>query len=516
MTDFAIYPSEPSSSDTPPDYPLLCRSTPTSHSFYISTSFSLITQMYRLKATGISQDIIDKSTNLIVEGLQLLDAQSSLSHYANYFPIILNSSLTGTLADLETQLASYALYLSCGMRVLLAGAFNRQNEAIECNNILSMRETQINEEVYLEMLSSVLDIAIEFFVGGNRDIYYEPPNMTPKLMISVIVLSRNNGGSEYAAMKHKNFEEYARSGDRNLLGTHPFVYSPAVQRVPSLPREAMQNLRSLGNEAGPQSVEGGALMKDTINCLFEILITREWKFSKEEAKNIKPKIKELQGKIEYKGNAEKVLRRMRKHSCGHGFKYFVKMECQKTHCIECLQDEINLKSLAPHQILCACRQRLTDTEIQYYFSSVVQSNPVPRSQQPRDFPNPSDHGMIIEENKYLHKGGSEGNPGISNPVSVPGGMLGPMSRGVPNTGPVPVGFYGSMPGIGLMAAQVPDLRQVVNPGLTGMPTGPGLPPANEVNNSPQQRISFCSKCRLPIKNSDLAKVNNMLYHRGCT
>ena len=632
MGDYVIYPSEACFGDTPREYPLFCRSTPASQSFYISTSFSLLTQLCRLKATGICKDIIEKSTHLISDGLKLLDPQNPFATYANYFPKFLSESLNKSITELESFLLSYGAYLTCGMRVLLAGAFSRSGNTDPCSAILNIQSTHIDEEAYLQMLSSALPIAIEYFQGVNKVVYCEPPNMAPKLLISIGLLTRTPV-SEYAALKHQNFEAYSRSNDRNLLGTHPFVYSPAVQRVPSYPMQIVPREVSAGKDI-PKAQAGYGMpqnpkMVDTLNLLFQILVKREWKFSEEETGDLKPKIKELARKGGYEENARKVLNVMKRCTCEHGFQCFVKLQCQKMHCFACIQEEIALKSLGSHQIFCACKQRLTDNEIQYYFSITPNQPQMSRLPDPQADARANSHAMVIEKAPELNTGDQrgfnfyqpdnemkepvyetevvpevrqyggmqgesprvmpggiqEGKQGLM-PMPVPGGNHGPMPSpgGIPVVLPVPIGKHGPIPGpmpvpggvsTGVMptpggmpmptpggmpmpipggvpmpmplpvpvpvllpgtgpdrnpsAAPGPAFTGFPMPSMPGgpginlpmplpMPTGPigGRPPAeSQFSTGTLPKMNFCSKCRLPIKQSDLTKVNNMLYHKDC-
>lgn len=511
MADVVLYPNQSPFGNLSPEYTNFCRSTPVFQSFYTSTAFSLIMQICRLKSLDIVQEVINFATNLVHDGLKLPNLPNDLKTSAEQFPSFLNHAKTSSISDLEKSTVHYVGIINAGMRVIMTQIFCANGNYLEAENVLRLQPIS-NFNNFFEVLSGSLGIAIEVFCEGNRVVHCKSNGK--RLMISMIAIPTGNE-IEFAAVNHMKLGQEQIS--RNALETYPFVYEQE-----STFRFDKQTIPHAGS--GPE--DGSTLLEKTLNAFLEILLSRQWQFSEGETKTLKPKLKSLLSNPKYSEKAQKVLKNLNKAPCEHNFQHFAKFQCQKFHCILCIQAEINLKSLTSSQIFCPCKKKITEEEALYYFSAALSPAPIPanlnppkktseRSDNIKAEPKPS-----FEPPKNMPIPVENFSPAIkSSPFEVE-------MKNEPIKMPQPSGFPMNPDQFRISPPKVPEFIPIPAPsGFLPMSGMPGMPfpgkqemprytPKMESTGTLPKMI-FCKKCGLPIKQGDQVTRDNLVYHSSC-
>lgn len=361
-----VYPNIPSG------FVELCRITPASQSFYGSVSYALITQICRLKNSRVSKEPFENVLGYLSQGISSLKLSPQLNAQAQYFQEIIKKTYELPLSSFEIGINKLGTYLAAGMRVILAAILTSRNEISEANNILNYADLATNGSSYLSIISSSLSVAVELLDGSDKTIIFEGPSQSERLMIAIAYIPMPSG-NEYAVALHSQYKVCSDTQKIELLNGYPFTYSKSgINRVPTNPLATpiptfSQLAVSVPTLTPPPSTSVPSSVSELLSYCLDILIDKKWVFSIEEAKILKPIIQKIYKNPVYNEKISKVYKSVKKPNCEHNFKQFAVLECGVYHCIQCISDEIKLKTLDSHQIFCGCKKKLNDAEISYYF-----------------------------------------------------------------------------------------------------------------------------------------------------
>ena len=296
--------------------------------------------------------------------------------------------------------------------------FLRENQVGEATKIANSGVIE-NEVLYFQSIANALSIAIEVFNGNEHKIYCEQNSYTPKVMISIVKFF-NSVEYEYASLQHELYNTFSQSNDSNLLRNQPFLYSLAPKVIPhastdidigllqgpgvsnNIPKFEIKHVKS---QESP--IDKTSEVSEILKFFAQIMFERDLTFSINEINLLKPHLKILKQDQVYQEAAIQLLSLMKRKKCEHGFKSFIRLECKESHCIECIRDEIKLKSLRFNQIFCSCKLRVSDADLLYYLgvSSSIKANPLvaPQSQSPQKVSSFPDSRNPLPENRNISK-----------------------------------------------------------------------------------------------------------------
>ena len=225
--------------------------------------------------------------------------------------------------------------MSAPFRIIVAMILLKANKRIE-SKITVESGGIADDSLYFQEIANYLPIAIELY-SDSRQFFCGQDTSPNKIMISLFKFPTSDA-IEYVSIQHNHFFAFNQTNDLNLLSNFPFVYTVPGKTIPEI-----------------------------LKLFSEIMNQNKWRFSKEEIIMLKPQLKEFKKIPDFQESANLLLKLMKNDSCEHNFKFFGRFSCGEIHCIQCMRDEISLKSLEHHQIFCECKIKAKDDEIYYYF-----------------------------------------------------------------------------------------------------------------------------------------------------
>lgn len=539
------------------DYPQICKVTPQSHSFFASFGFSLLCQISRLQSTGHISNCLQQLDQYLNETqgavggseyyIQKLNEFRSFIDYAKTTPV---ATYVPWVTQTGCETISYVI------RLIALIMLQKKNHP-EFSTLSDMVSSPKDDQGILKVLSEYLMVAISFY-NYNSFLTFDENQLTVKPLLFLGKL----GQEEFVSLIHSKFVD--GSDTSQLVNTFPLVHVkqaalnvgrvtsnmiPTDMQIPKIPK--------IQPSETPYTVMTKFIM--------QVLISRNWKFSIKEKEILMPILKPLLLNDFYKEEATKLYRILKSCDCEHSFSSFYLFQCGKYHCSVCISEEIELKQLMDHQVFCPCRQKVKENEISYFFLEKTRNSlqnfnkvqygnnsPIENAYSPNTPQSPllgGNKGMPPNSGPSTgmpHSGVSSGLPtgmtGLGMSPSMPPAMPPAMSSGIPPSMPsgmppsmpsgMPPGMSSGMPpamSSGMPPAMLPGMPPAMSSGVPpvmhqGMPSFPAMPGFGSSipgeNNLLQgsislPRVSFCTKCHVPINPAEIETRGGKPYHKNC-
>ena len=379
-----------------PEFTHISTCTTKNQNFFTTLAFGFLSQCSRLKSTTHFQNSYNQVAKVIYE----LTAMQGLEE-------IYKSSLTEFLTNLNysnqydsTQFIPWLAQMNLegittAMRLILYVVLKNSNHP-ESDSVVNTQIIPRDDKGILKLFANKLGLSIFYIVDGYQgEMIEEDLQLRP-----VILIGKYN--DEYCLLVHKDYA-------LQKFDSFPYVWvkvsAPPVNLPPVGPMP--------GSNQGPAGKISDTILTPLLKSLIKLFINRNWRFSQEEGQKIKEILKVLK-KFEFYQNEVKVLKSLLEQSkCEHSFNSYYRFKCGKSHCFECLKEEVKLKKLLKYQIFCSCKALVPDREASYFFKdeikvsyqfvSTIPINPEDTATlSARNYVNPA--GSVFSQNNPINPG----------------------------------------------------------------------------------------------------------------